>query len=180
MSHKYFEFTLVLDGVNDKTLNLEDHLFEAGCDDALINFRNGTVSLDFTRNEKTLRDAIISAIKQIESCPLGAKVLSVGPDNLVNESEIAKRLNCKRQAVSLWIKKLRRSKEDFPNPVFKVSDVSPLWRWHEVVSWSIKNDIIKEKSVFEEAVFIENINLVLEERFLPGESIRKNLYTLLT
>jgi len=180
MKLKHFEFTLVLAGVNYATSHLEDHLYEAGCDDALINYRSGTVYLDFTRKSSSLNEAVISAIKQIELCPLGAKVISIGPDNLVSESEIAKRLNLKRQAVSLWVKGLRRPNEKFPNPVMKLSDASPLWRWHEVVAWSIKNKLINDKAALDEAVFIENLNLVLEERALPGKNIRKMLHQLLT
>jgi hypothetical protein len=168
MKQKYFEFTLVLDKVNDNTPNLEDNLYEAGCSDALINFRSGTVYLDFTRKAISFNEAILSAIKQIESSPLGAKVISIAPDSWVSESEIAKRLNLKRQAVSLWVKGTRRNKEKFP-----------LWRWHEIVAWSIKNKIISEKALFDEAVFIENLNLVLEERMLPGQSMRARLHEML-
>jgi hypothetical protein len=179
MKQKYFEFTLVLDKVDDNTPNLEDSLYEAGCSDALINFRSGTVYLDFTRKAISFNEAILSAIKQIESSPLGAKVISIAPDNLVSESEIAERLNLKRQAVSLWVKGKRRNKEKFPNPVRKLSEASPLWRWHEIVAWSIKNKIIREKAIFDEAIFIENLNLVLEERMLPGQSMRKLLHAIL-
>lgn len=40
-----YQFTLVLDGVDENTTNLDDILFEAGCDDALINYKTGTVYL---------------------------------------------------------------------------------------------------------------------------------------
>lgn len=40
---KTYQFTLVLKNINEHTDSLEDSLFEAGCDDALINFRNKDV-----------------------------------------------------------------------------------------------------------------------------------------
>ncbi|MBY0544025.1 MAG: hypothetical protein K2Q14_00570 [Gammaproteobacteria bacterium] len=72
---KHYEFTLVLDGVDDETVGLEDYLYDAGCDDALINFRNSTVYLDFTSEAKSLNEAVLSTIKQLESVQIGAKVI---------------------------------------------------------------------------------------------------------
>lgn len=62
-----FQFTLVLKHANDKIKNLEDSLFEAGCDDALINFRNDAVYLDFDREAMNLEDAVVSAINDVKS-----------------------------------------------------------------------------------------------------------------
>lgn len=42
-------FLLVLRDVNENTPALEDVLFEAGCDDALISYKYGIVSLTFDR-----------------------------------------------------------------------------------------------------------------------------------
>ena len=66
---KTFNFTLVLHGVNESIKGLEDALFEAGCDDALINFRNGMVYLDFDRNSSSLDEAVNSAIQQVKNLP---------------------------------------------------------------------------------------------------------------
>lgn len=159
-----YEFTLVLDGVDDQTEGLEDQLFEAGCDDALINFRNGTVYLDFNREAPSVEDAVISAIKDIEKSALGAKVISILPDDQVNAAEIAKRLNKSRQIVSLWVKRERRQGLPFPNPVSKLTDTSPMWRWYDVVNWLYQNQLIKDRKVVDFAMFIENINAVLGER----------------
>lgn len=97
MKTKTFEFTLVLKHVKETTPFLEDNLYEAGCDDALIQYRNGAVYLDFDREATSLEDAVISAIKDVKSAPLFAEVASVTPENLVTEAEIAKRLNKSRQ-----------------------------------------------------------------------------------
>lgn len=64
---KTYQFTLVLKNVHASTKNLEDSLYESHCDDALVNFKNGTVYLDFDREGKSKRGAIISAIKSVES-----------------------------------------------------------------------------------------------------------------
>lgn len=161
---EFFEFTLVLDNVDDQTENLEDYLFDAACDDALINFRNGTVYLDFHRESESLEDAVISAIKDVESTSLNAKVISILPDDLVSETEIAARLNKSRQTVSLWVKRERRQDTPFPNPVSRLSDKSPLWRWYDVTKWLFQQHMIKDMEIVESAMFIENINAVLGER----------------
>lgn len=167
-----FKFTLVLKHVNENTNGLEDSLYEAGCDDALINFRNGTVFLDFDREESSLEESIFSAIKDVESSSVEAKVLSVAPENLVTETEIAKRLNMSRQTVSLWIKGERR--KFFPGPVMRLAEKSPLWSWYEVVDWLYKNKIIDNKELVENAIFFANINAALEERDNKTRKIRQN------
>lgn len=171
-----FEFTLVLDRVDDQTAHLEDQLFDAGCDDALINFRSGTVYLDFNRQASSLEEAVISAIKNVESNPLSAKVISILPDDLVSESEIAARINKSRQTVSLWVKRERRQNDPFPNPVFRLSDKSPLWRWYDVTKWLFQQNLIEDKELVESAMFIENINAVLGER---DQTIKKYRHQIL-
>ena len=79
-----YQFTLILDNVDENTPNLEDALFEAGCDDALINFRNGVVSLDFERRGNDFEQTILSAIKNIESSGIGTTVKMVTPEHFVN------------------------------------------------------------------------------------------------
>lgn len=171
---KTYQFTLVLKNIDETTSNIEDSLYETGCDDALINFRNGTVYLEFDRESSSLEEAVISAIKEVRSASIEAEVASVAPDNLVTESEIANRLNKSRQTVSLWIKGTRR--KSFPHPVLRVSQKSPLWNWHEVVTWLFKNKLIDDKKKVEEALFFSHINAVLGE---PDKKTRKIRHDLL-
>lgn len=161
--NKVYQFTLVLDGVDDKTPHLEDSLFEAGCDDALINYKNGTVYLDFDREGIDLEHAIISAIKDVESTNLGAKIVSVAPEHLVSLSDIAERVSMSRQAVSLFVLGERGSK-DFPKPILKIANKSPLWRWSSVAEWFYKQKKIEDHDVVDFAKTIEDINAALEAR----------------
>jgi len=160
---KVYQFTLVLDGVDEKTPNLEDALFEAGCDDALINYKNGTVYLDFDREDENLEHAIISAIKAVESTSLGAKIVSVAPEHLVSLSDIAERVSMSRQAVSLFVLGERGTK-DFPKPILKIANKSPLWRWSMVAEWFYRQQKIKDHAVIDFATVIEDINAALDSR----------------
>lgn len=96
-----FNFTLTLSGVTRSTPHLEDALYKAHCDDALICFYGTAVYLDFDRESDTLEHAILSAIKDIESAPtLNARVESVDAV-LVGLSDIAELTGVSRQAISL-------------------------------------------------------------------------------
>lgn len=157
---KTYEFTLVLKNVDENTPNLEDSLYQAGCDDALINFRNGAVYLDFERQASSLEQAVMKAIIEVESS--GAVVANIGPENLVTESDIAKRLNVNRQTVSLWTKEQRRKL--FPKPSSKLSDRSPMWKWDEILLWGYEHGIIEDKSTINNAILLKLLNFALDER----------------
>ncbi len=88
-----YEFTLVLDDVDDQTEGLEDQLSEGGCDDALINYRNGMVYLDFNREAFSVEDAVISAIKDIEKSTICAKVISILLNDQDSATDILELLN---------------------------------------------------------------------------------------
>lgn len=164
MTKNNFSFTLVLSGVNDQTKGLEDALFAAGCDDALVNFRNGTVYLDFERESSDFENAVISAIKQVEGLSFDITVVNVAPDDYVTESEVAKRLHVKRQTVSLWFKGERRAIHPFPAPIMKLSEKSPLWRWCDVVEWLSQQKKIDDPKLLANAKFISHLNVALLER----------------
>lgn len=176
--NKVYQFTLVLDGVDDQTPHLEDSLFEAGCDDALINYKNGTVYLDFDREDKDLEHAIISAIKAVESMKIGAKIVSVAPEHLVSLSEIAERVSLSRQAVSLFVLGERGTK-DFPKPILKIANKSPLWLWSSVAKWFYQQQKISDYNTVNFAIIIEDINAALDlrnkETFIHRQKILKEL-----
>lgn len=160
---KLYQFTLVLDGVDEKTPGLEDALFESGCDDALINYKNAAVYLDFDREDDNLEHAIISAIRDIESANIGATIISAAPEHLVSLSDIAERVSMTRQAVSLLMQGTR-GKGGFPTPILKISNKSPLWRWSTVAEWFYQQGKISNYDVIDSANILEDINGALELR----------------
>ncbi len=174
-SLKAYQFTLVLKDVDANTPNLEDSLYEAGCDDALINSREGVVYLDFNREAISLEEAVMSAIKDVETSTIKAVVANLAPENLVTETEVAKRLHIKRQAVSLWIKGQRRNSIPFPKPIMWLSNKSPFWKWSEVTNWLYRNQLISEKEIVTNALFVEHMNAALEERDIITRKYRHSL-----
>jgi hypothetical protein len=79
---KKHKFTLVLAGVSDLTPELANALYEATKGDIELNVRNGVAYLEFDRAATTLRDAITSAIQDVEGADVGVRVVRV-------ESEVA-------------------------------------------------------------------------------------------
>ena len=158
-----YQFTLILDSVDENTPNLEDALFEAGCDDALINFKNGIVSLDFDRCGSDFEQTILSAIKNIESSGIGASISMVTPDHFVNLTDIANRVGLTKQALSLYVLG-KRGNGSFPKPTLKIYNKSPLWRWNTVAEWFYKQGKIKNYQVVNHANIVNDINGALDMR----------------
>lgn len=74
----------------------------------------------------------------------------------------------------------RRKDIPFPHPVMKLADTSPLWRWPEIIDWSLKNEVITEKEALDDAIFIENLNIVLEETIICAHRLRSDLLKVLS
>lgn len=129
-----YTFTLVLDGPNPLEDANMDRLYEAGCDDATFGERDGVFIADFDRDAVSFSDALISAIKNVESAVPGLRVVRVEPEDLVTASEIATRTGRSRESVRLLFEG-RRGAGEFPRPVAWLADRTRLWRWSEVCQW---------------------------------------------
>ena len=73
-----YDFALVLDGVNGITTELEDRLFEAGCDDATLSFQGGRGYLHFTRVAASYEAAVESAVRDTNSAGVTVDRVDVG------------------------------------------------------------------------------------------------------
>jgi hypothetical protein len=171
------DFVLVLEGITDLTTEVEDALFEAGCDDATLSMRAGRAFLTFTRNAPTMKKAILSAIADVQKANIGARVLRVDSCNLVTQAEIARRIDRTRQLVSQYITGVR-GPGGFPAPACDITEGAPLWYWCEVAYWLWQNGMVKEE-VVRAARDTAAINSALElayykstDRALYNEAIR--------
>jgi hypothetical protein len=173
-----YDFTLVLTGITDLTPEVQDALFEVGCDDATLSMRCGRPFLTFTRSAATLKSALLSAINDVKKANSGADVLRVDVCNLVTQAEIAKRIRRSRQQVHQYING-DRGPGGFPPPACNVSDDAPfpLWYWCEVADWLHQNNMITEEAL-QDAKIVALINDVLElnyQRNLDPELTREVL-----
>jgi hypothetical protein len=140
------DFILLLTGANELTQELEDKLFDAGCDDATLSLRSGRIYLSFTRSAPSLREAILSAIQNVDSANAGVQVFRVDDCNLVTQADIARRIGRSRSLVNQYISGARGPGR-FPAPVCGLSDETPLWQWCEVAYWLRQNDMIGEEAM---------------------------------
>lgn len=161
-----FQFVLVLTGISSISEDAENRLFKSGCSDALIRITNNIVSLDFDRNALSLKEAIISAIQDIESSGIGAMVDHV-EGSLVTLSQIEKKVDYTKQALSLFVKG-ERGKGGFPTPVSGVGTSSLIWRWSEVAEWLLSNKKIDDPKIVENAKIVDEINFDLNNRKRGG------------
>ena len=74
-----YNFTLVLSGFSEPDNRLEDSLYEAGCDDAILSFRNGIPYLEFDREAESLVEAILSAVQNAERADSRVRVVRAEP-----------------------------------------------------------------------------------------------------
>ena len=74
---KIHTFTLVLSGVAEITPELADALYSATQGDIELDLRHGVAFLEFERTAPTLREAILSAIREVERADVGVRVLRV-------------------------------------------------------------------------------------------------------
>lgn len=152
-------FTLVLDGPTAITPALEDAVHEAGCDDAALGRRGETVYLEFDREGPSFRQALLSAIRDVQAIS-DVRVVRVEPDEIVTASEIAERVGRTRESVRLLVEG-ERGPGGFPAPLSGTSGRrARLWRWSEVGEWFASRGISTSRP--EEARLIAAVNGALE------------------
>jgi hypothetical protein len=153
-----FDFSIVLSGVDKLTPELEDALFEAGCDDATVSEVNRSILVEFSRRADSLREAILSAIADVRKA--GASVSHVDECNLVTQAEIARRIKRTRQCVHQFITG-RRGPGGFPPPACHLNEETPLWKWCAVSFWLADNNMIRQEELADSEL-IDTINALLE------------------
>ena len=154
------DFALIVGGVDALTEHVEDALFKAGCDDATPSIQYGLLYMEFSRSATTIKDAIISAIRDVHKAGIGAQVLRVDECNLVTASDIARKLDRSRQLVHQYMTG-QRGPGGFPPPECHLADHAPLWRWCAVSYWLVQNNLLRPEESWNAEV-VEAINSVLE------------------
>lgn len=117
-----------------------DDLYRAGWDDATVSGDHSGGYGGFSREAGTAVEAVISAIKQAESC--GLQVTGVTED-LVTLGEIAERTGRTLAAVENWVKG-RRGPGGFPPPRVPRGRAA-LYGWADVATWLAARDVVAIK-----------------------------------
>ena len=130
---KEFEFTLkfiLSDSSVDPDVFIEN-LAAAGCDDAIIGIgRHGRIAFNFCREGESAKETMLSAIMDVKSVILDAKLIEASPD-MVGVSEAAELLGCSRQN----LRNLMLSHhETFPAPSHESKQLT-VYRLSDVLHW---------------------------------------------
>jgi hypothetical protein len=156
---KKYEFSIIASGLDPEAEDFEQRFYDAGCDDATISFQKGRIIVDFAREAKSIDEAILSAMKNVEAA--GAGVDRIEPDPLVSLADIAARTGMSRAAMTQYSKGQRG--KDFPPPVARVTSDSPLWDWAAVAKWLFQNEkISRDEAIQAEAM--KAVNAAIESR----------------
>ncbi|MEX1197401.1 MAG: DNA-binding protein [Pseudohongiellaceae bacterium] len=125
-------FTLkyqLADGDNDPEA-LVERLGAAGCDDALVGVgQPGRLALEFSREADSAEEAIHTALADVKSAVLSARLIEVSPD-LVGLTDVADIVGVSRQAMR---KLMLAHRATFPMPVHEGS--ASIWHLAEVLDW---------------------------------------------
>lgn len=134
MTMATYDFTLRLDQEVDE--EQADALYGVFDDGSIVTGENGT-EIEFTREADGWVEAIVSAIRDVESVP-GLRVTGAGQEDLVSLLDIAHRARRSREAVRLWATG-KRGPGGFPAPAWKSPSGERFWSWPQVAQWIRKN-----------------------------------------
>lgn len=158
-----YNFALVFSGVSEPEDWVENALYEAGCDDALLAFRAGTAYLEFDRQADDLEQGILTAVRDVEQADERLSVVRVEPGDLATAAEIARRAHLTREYVRL-LAEGKRGPGDFPAPQSGITGKTLVWSWAEVARWLLRHGIVEDASVIDAAETIRDINDALAIR----------------
>lgn len=158
-----FEFQLFCRDVDTSVESFLDQLYEAGCDDAVVFFKDGYICLAFTRSAPSAEVAIISAIKNFEAAKTGGSVVRVEPEDLTSLSEISKRVGVSRASLQKYARGDSKIGKDFPRPAANISQSRrELYSAAAVMQWMCaKNKCELPDHIVELAIAIDRTNQAL-------------------
>lgn len=181
-----FSFTLRLDVPSNVDLlseEIQDALFEGGCDDATFGVEAGHPYGSFDREAKSFPQAIMSAVRDVETAIPGIGVRGIAPDDLVSASAIAERVGKSREYVRL-LANGERGPGGFPEPVGYLDKKTRVWRWSDVSGWwraavGERRDVaVEEAQVI--AIFDSTLSARWCARRLPDQEQRSLVFQLWT
>ncbi|WP_375177337.1 helix-turn-helix transcriptional regulator [Marinobacter mobilis] len=137
---------------------LEERLFEAGCDDAILGLgQPGRLALNFTREASSAETALVSALTDVRKAIPEARLVEAGPD-LVGISDIARLLDFSRQNMR---KLIQTHLANFPLPLHEGK--SAIWHLADVLEWFIqRKDRPVENSLVQVAKASMEVNFARE------------------
>jgi predicted DNA-binding transcriptional regulator AlpA len=156
------KFRVGAEGGNSK--ELVERLGEAGCNDAVIGTgQPGRIALEFTREARSVKEAIVSALREVKDAIPDAELIEVTPD-FVGLTDVAELVGVSRQNMR---KLMLAHPMTFPAPVHEGS--ASVWHLAHVLQWLVeRGDYSIERPLLDVATMAMQVNLVKEARGLDG------------
>ncbi len=132
-----YHFTIIVRDADAFDDDLDDKLFVAGCDDALVCRMDDVVYLEFDREAVDAKTAMTTAFNDLNQAGFSDLVLQ--EKGVSSLAEMAKRIGVSRTTLSNYAH-AKRGSGSFPKPVYGVLSGSALYAWHEVADWLYKQD----------------------------------------
>ena len=156
------KFKIGAEGTDSR--ELVERLGEAGCDDAVIGTgQPGRIALNFTREARSVKGAIISALRDVKRAIPDAELIEVTPD-FVGLTDVAELVGVSRQNMR---KLMLAYPTTFPAPVHEGS--ASVWHLAHVLKWLAgRGDYSVEKPLLDVAAMAMQINLAKEAREMDG------------
>jgi predicted DNA-binding transcriptional regulator AlpA len=156
------KFKLGVQGTDSK--ELVERLGEAGCDDAVIGIgQPGRITLEFTREGRSVREAIVSALRDVKQAIPDAELIEVTPD-FVGLTDVAELVGVSRQNMR---KLMLAHPMTFPAPVHEGS--ASVWHLAHILQWlNERGDYSIRKPLLDVATMAMQINLAKEARELDA------------
>lgn len=151
---------------------LVERLGEAGCNDALVGTgQAGRLGLEFTREARSARAAMRSALADVKRAVPSARLIEAAPD-FVGLSDVAEILSISRQAVR---KLMLAHSGTFPAPVHEGS--ASIWHLAELLEWlNAKGGYTLDRALIEVAQAALEVNLFMEA--LRLQELERHAYKL--
>lgn len=143
---------------------LVERLGEAGCDDAVIGLgQPGRIALSFAREARSVRQAIISALRDVKRAIPDAELIEVTPD-FVGLTDVAELVGVSRQNMR---KLMLTHATTFPAPVHE--GTTSVWHLAHVLQWLVsRGDYAIRRPLLDIASMAMQINLAKEVQYLEA------------
>lgn len=137
---------------------IEERLFKAGCDDAIIGLgQKGRLALNFTREAASAEAAILTGLRDVKQAIPQARLVEAAPD-LVGISDMARLLEFSRQNMR---KLIQTHLASFPLPLHE--GTSAIWHLADVLAWlSDKQNRTVSPGLLDVAQVCMGVNLARE------------------
>ena len=153
-----FSFTLALDA--SRLTDTQVRALYENVPDSTASDRGNRTFVGIDREAADFASAVVSAIEDVERALPNVRVMTLEPDDLVSQADIAQRQGRSRESISQLVKG-ERGPGGFPRPRHFVADRA-LWLWPDVERWF--DEYEGRESQAHHDAFITAVNAVLAVR----------------